>query len=589
MAILFRLAAIVLFAAVLPVPAASAGGGRIPHIPTRPQVAPPVTAPRAAPPVPGVLMRALKNEAGALDSHVAAGGSGLAARLRALIAPFVSRGQRATPGLAAWAPAIARLAGGGPDHAIVARALVQDVYERLGVHPDWSAVGRAVPMPSKRTTFRRDYPGAVAVPSPNFWKRPRHGSRKILYVVIHDTESSCASALNTLINPRADASAHFLVCRDGRIYQLVNVADSAWHAGNAYVNLHSIGIEHEGYAGGPYTEQQYRATAGILRWVRAHDHLDIQWTRNAVFGHENVPAADHTDPGLGWNWPYFMSLLRGGKAYPGGNKDLAVVTWPQVYVHSCASIHCSVEGTANSGEQFHVRGRATGWLQIDFSGTRGWILSGATGSGSGTLVRPRGKHSLTVYSAPGKYGAPIGRVAVGQAYASTLVDDSTDRRGWWLIEYAHRYGYVCACLTTPGFTPTPTPTPSGTVTATVTATPTPWWVTGTATPTATPWWVTATPTATPWWITATPTPTPTPKPRPMRRATPTPTPYPIIILTPTPTPSATSTPIPSPSPTSTATATATPLPYDTTTPLPDASPSPPPFATPTPDASSWPN
>ena len=35
----------------------------------------------------------------------------------------------------------------------------------------------------------------------------------------------------------------------------------AWHAGNAWVNAHSFGVEHEGLAGVPalFTDVEYRA------------------------------------------------------------------------------------------------------------------------------------------------------------------------------------------------------------------------------------------------------------------------------------------------------------------------------------------
>lgn len=481
--------------------------------------------------------------------------------------------------MGAWAPAVAMLAAPGPEHAIVARALVQDVYERLGVRPDWAAVDLAAPLPRTTHPFTVDYPAAVAARSPNYWPAPKRHKRVILYVVIHDTESSCASALNTLTNPWVEASAHFLVCRDGRIYQLVHVADSAWHAGNEFINLHSIGIEHEGYAGDSYTRAQYLATASLLLWINAHMHLHLQWTRNAVFGHENVPGANHVDPGVGWDWPYFMSLLRGGSAYDSGDRALAVVVWPRAYIHSCASVNCAILGTANWGEQFYVRARRPHWVGIDFAGYAGWMLATATGSGQGTVVRLKARHAVYVRAAADKTGDIIGLLAPGQAYVSTLIDHSVDRHGWWLIEYAHRYGYVCACETLPGSLPKPRPTitpptkaiatPTMTARPTRTALPT---VTATATLTPTPL---ATATST---MTATPTLSATMTVTPTLSATPTP---PAETATPamgTATPvMGTATPTGTPAPPA-ATATATTAPTATPTPQPAG----PPLATPTP-------
>ena len=54
-----------------------------------------------------------------------------------------------------------------------------------------------------------------------------------------------------LQNPRAHASSHYVVARNGRIIQLVHLSDIAWHAGNWRTNEQSVGIEHEGFTYGP--------------------------------------------------------------------------------------------------------------------------------------------------------------------------------------------------------------------------------------------------------------------------------------------------------------------------------------------------
>jgi N-acetylmuramoyl-L-alanine amidase len=102
-------------------------------------------------------------------------------------------------------------------------------------------------------------------------------------IIVHDT----AGALNTmgsvawLCNPQARASAHFVIGRDGKIFQLVSCNVKAWHAGvsklgdRSNVNDFSIGIEfvnpghlapsgtHESRAsfGGIFDNKQYRIEA----------------------------------------------------------------------------------------------------------------------------------------------------------------------------------------------------------------------------------------------------------------------------------------------------------------------------------------
>jgi hypothetical protein len=107
--------------------------------------------------------------------------------------------------------------------------------------------------------------------------------------------------------------------------QLVPVKDVAWHAGNAWWNLHSIGIEHEGWAGrGRYTVAEYRASAQLAAYL-AH-RWGIPIDRQHIIGHAEVPnpsrpghfggISGHTDPGRYWNWRGYMWLVRFYSAHP---------------------------------------------------------------------------------------------------------------------------------------------------------------------------------------------------------------------------------------------------------------------------------
>src|SRR5699024_6430186 len=87
-------------------------------------------------------------------------------------------------------------------------------------------------------------PSALWQPSPNFDER-RPG-----FVVIHATGSDTAAhAMRTLTDARRRVSAHYLIARDGTVYQLVDERARAWHAGvsrwgaNTDLNSVSLGIE----------------------------------------------------------------------------------------------------------------------------------------------------------------------------------------------------------------------------------------------------------------------------------------------------------------------------------------------------------
>lgn len=82
----------------------------------------------------------------------------------------------------------------------------------------------------------------VQHPSPNHSARTEAPSA----IVLHHGAGTRKSDLSWLCNPASKVSAHYYVCRDATIYQLVDEARTAWHAGNATIsNEQSIGIETE--------------------------------------------------------------------------------------------------------------------------------------------------------------------------------------------------------------------------------------------------------------------------------------------------------------------------------------------------------
>ncbi|MFJ9737707.1 N-acetylmuramoyl-L-alanine amidase, partial [Streptomyces sp. NPDC101166] len=136
-------------------------------------------------------------------------------------------------------------------------------------------------------------------------------------LVLHDTESTASAAISQFQNPSSYASAHYVIGDDGSVTQMVQTKDIAWHAGNKYVNDHSIGIEHEGFAldyGSWYTEQEYQSSAALVNYLA--QRFGIPLDREHVIGHDDVPGpldayyeGMHWDPGPWWNWSHYLSLL----------------------------------------------------------------------------------------------------------------------------------------------------------------------------------------------------------------------------------------------------------------------------------------
>lgn len=150
-------------------------------------------------------------------------------------------------------------------------------------------------------------------------------SKTISGIVIHDTEGRFVGSVRFLQKSRARGSAHFVVSRTGQIVQLVPVTDVAWHAGNSYWNLHSIGIEHEGWADhGRYTVAEYRASAQLTAYLAKRWGIPLD--REHIIGHDEVPnpyhpgryggVSGHYDPGKWWNWTSYMWLVRYYASHP---------------------------------------------------------------------------------------------------------------------------------------------------------------------------------------------------------------------------------------------------------------------------------
>lgn len=155
-------------------------------------------------------------------------------------------------------------------------------------------------------------------PSPNFSSRE---GRKPIAIVNHITAGSFPGCLSWMQNPVAQASAHYLVTKTGRILQLVKDGDKAWHAGDVNKpnwslydgtnpNLYTIGIEHEGQMGDVMPEAQYQATL----WL----HKDLVQQRGIladadhIIGHNRIDSVNRPNcPGSGFPWGRLFKDLRG--------------------------------------------------------------------------------------------------------------------------------------------------------------------------------------------------------------------------------------------------------------------------------------
>jgi N-acetylmuramoyl-L-alanine amidase len=142
--------------------------------------------------------------------------------------------------------------------------------------------------------------GVIQAPSPNF------DERRPNYVVIHQTSDDTADeALATLRNPERKVSAHYLIGRDGALYQLVAENSRAWHAGASYwggstdLNSASIGIELDNNGAEPFAEPQIARLLQLLGELKERYRIP-----SANFlAHGDVAPGRKVDPSALFPWP----------------------------------------------------------------------------------------------------------------------------------------------------------------------------------------------------------------------------------------------------------------------------------------------
>lgn len=122
-------------------------------------------------------------------------------------------------------------------------------------------------------------------------------SRRYEYVVVHTTGSeNIEGVISWFNNPNSNASAHYLVDRDGKIFQTVDEKNVAWHVkpvkGLGY-NTRSIGIEMASMPNGTTREQEDAAAQLIVKECETYGI-----TKDHVVGHVQLDPGRKLDPGF---------------------------------------------------------------------------------------------------------------------------------------------------------------------------------------------------------------------------------------------------------------------------------------------------
>jgi N-acetylmuramoyl-L-alanine amidase len=144
-------------------------------------------------------------------------------------------------------------------------------------------------------------------PSPNHEPR-KHGQKPAILLLHYTGMETSAASLQRLCDPAAKVSCHYLIDEDGRIIQLVDEDERAWHAGLACwrgisdINSASIGIEIQniGHNGDypDFNEAQMQSIVALCRDVIARHAI----SKEMVLAHSDIAPARKADPGEKFDW-----------------------------------------------------------------------------------------------------------------------------------------------------------------------------------------------------------------------------------------------------------------------------------------------
>ncbi len=146
-------------------------------------------------------------------------------------------------------------------------------------------------------------PQIIQHPSPNFGPR-RDGVQPSLIVLHYTAMTSADAALERLCTPEFEVSAHYLICRKGIIFQMVEEEMRAWHAGAGEwagqqdINSRSIGIELDNDGATPFSELQMAALETLMPGIMSRWAIPPE----KVIGHSDMAPGRKVDPGLRFDW-----------------------------------------------------------------------------------------------------------------------------------------------------------------------------------------------------------------------------------------------------------------------------------------------
>jgi len=216
------------------------------------------------------------------------------------------------------------------------------------------------------------------------------------YLVIHYTTGTRPQqTINWFTNPKALASAHLLITREGEIDQFVPFDTVGWHAGYSQwadrksLNRYSLGIEVDNAGAmvkknGVYQRQlrvftldevietNHKLEYSIRGWEK-YPPAQIQALTEVakllkdtygfrdVVGHEDISLSGKTDPGPAFDMPAFRSEVMG---FPAGQQFVFKNCQPNLTLRKKPTELAGSTGKLVLGREVMVLGIERNWAQV---------------------------------------------------------------------------------------------------------------------------------------------------------------------------------------------------------------------------------
>lgn len=148
--------------------------------------------------------------------------------------------------------------------------------------------------------------GADSIPPAPYWVGTTNFNlRKPNFIIIHHTaQNSCPQTLQTFTMTRTQVSAHYVICKDGTVYHMLNDYLRAWQAGISKwgnvtdINSISVGIELDNNGFEPFPDTQINSLLHLLTKLKTNYNIPAA----NFIGHGDIAPTRKDDPNAAFPW-----------------------------------------------------------------------------------------------------------------------------------------------------------------------------------------------------------------------------------------------------------------------------------------------